>query len=110
MWFGGKLSSCKKTQFLEISTCEGKGEDSLFMKLRKSKSEEGASGNVRVPKGYLSQKQKKDLRKEIMATQVDRKGPEKTKNKHIKKKKDKRRKPNNEIINHTCNKFVAINL
>jgi hypothetical protein len=35
-----------------------------------------------------------------MATQVDRKGPKKTKPK--KKKKDKRRKPNNEITNHTC--------
>jgi hypothetical protein len=33
----------------------------------------------RVPKGYLSQKQKKILRKEIMETQVDRKGPKKKK-------------------------------
>jgi hypothetical protein len=43
-----------------------------------------------------------------MATQVDRKGPKKTKPK--KKKKDKRRKPNNEITNHTCKEYIAIKI
>jgi hypothetical protein len=43
---------------LKISTCEMKGEDSLFMKLRKSKSEEGLVEMSGYQKGIYNKSKK----------------------------------------------------